>query len=80
MTTTMARLAEFGLSWCVARPDARAAAPKVAPSLLTAIWASYGLGAVAAAFAIPATTRPLFVPAAMLLVVALASALEQPRA
>jgi uncharacterized membrane protein YoaK (UPF0700 family) len=69
VTTTMARLAEFGLGWCIARPEARAAAPKIAPSLLLAIWMFYGLGAIAASFAMTATARPLFFPAAMLVLV-----------
>ena len=70
VTTTMARLAEFGLHWCVARPDAKAAAPKIAPSLLGAIWACYGLGAVGASLAMRILTQPLFVPAVMLVIVA----------
>jgi uncharacterized membrane protein YoaK (UPF0700 family) len=80
VTTTMARLAEFSLAWCIARPQARAAAPKTAPALLVAIWASYGLGAIAAPFAMAVTARPLFFPAAVLVVVAALTVLNQPRA
>jgi uncharacterized membrane protein YoaK (UPF0700 family) len=76
VTTTMALLCEFGLTWCLARPEARAAAPKTAPSLLALIWACYGLGAVIAARAIPQTAHPLFLPAAMLAIVALLIAIR----
>jgi uncharacterized membrane protein YoaK (UPF0700 family) len=79
VTTTMARLAEFALAWCIARPQARAAAPKTAPSLLVAIWTCYGLGAIAAAFAMKATARPLFFPAAMLVIVAALTMLKEPQ-
>jgi uncharacterized membrane protein YoaK (UPF0700 family) len=79
VTTTMARLAEFGFNWCIARPQAREAAPKTAPSLLAAIWICYGLGAIAAALVMPATARPLFVPAGMLVLVALLTVLNQSR-
>jgi uncharacterized membrane protein YoaK (UPF0700 family) len=79
VTTTMARLAEFCLAWLIARPQARAAAPKTAPSLLLVIWICYGLGAIAAAFAMAATSRPLFVPAAMLAVVAALTSRKEPQ-
>jgi uncharacterized membrane protein YoaK (UPF0700 family) len=71
ITTSMARLCEFGLAWCVARPEARAAAPKTGPSLLAAIWLCYGLGAVAAGFLLPLMSRPLIIPAATVVLVAL---------
>jgi uncharacterized membrane protein YoaK (UPF0700 family) len=80
VTTTMARLSEFGLSWLIARPQAREAAPKTAPSLLAAIWICYALGAVAAALVMRTTAWPLFAPAAMLVLVAFIVALKQSRA
>ncbi|MBV9567747.1 MAG: DUF1275 domain-containing protein [Hyphomicrobiales bacterium] len=70
VTTTMARLAEFCTHWMIARSQARAAVTKAAPALLVVIWICYGLGAIAAAFAMAVTSRPLFFPAAMLVLVA----------
>lgn len=70
VTTTMARLAEFCTHWMIARPQARAAVTRTAPALLVVIWICYGLGAIAAAFAMAVTSRPLFFPAAMLALVA----------
>ncbi len=80
VTTTMARLSEFGLSWCISRPEARAASAKIGPSLLASIWACYGLGAVGAALAIPIMTEPLLLPAAMLVLVASILAVRESRA
>jgi uncharacterized membrane protein YoaK (UPF0700 family) len=79
VTTTMARLCEFGLTWCLARPEARAAASKIAPSLLAAIWACYGLGAIVAARVMPLTAHPLFLAAATLAIVALLIAIKDTR-
>jgi uncharacterized membrane protein YoaK (UPF0700 family) len=71
VTTTMARLAEFCTAWLIARPQAEAAIAKTAPALLVVIWVCYGLGAILAACAMAATSRPLFFPAAMLALVAI---------
>ncbi len=71
VTTTMARLAEFCTAWLIARPQAEAAMAKTAPALLVVIWICYGLGAVLAAGVMAVTSRPLFVPAAMLALVAI---------
>ncbi len=71
VTTTMARLAEFCTAWLVARPQAEAAIAKTAPALLGVIWTCYGMGAILAAFAMAVTSRPLFVPAVMLAIVAI---------
>jgi uncharacterized membrane protein YoaK (UPF0700 family) len=71
VTTTMARLAEFCTAWLIARPQAEAAMAKTAPALLVVIWICYGLGAVLAAGVMAVTSRPLFVPAAMLVLVAI---------
>jgi uncharacterized membrane protein YoaK (UPF0700 family) len=71
VTTTMARLAEFCTAWLIARPQAEAAMAKTAPALLVVIWICYGLGAVIAAGVMAVTSRPLFVPAAMLVLVAI---------
>jgi uncharacterized membrane protein YoaK (UPF0700 family) len=71
VTTSMARLSEFGLAWCIARPEARAGAPKIGPSLLAAIWASYGIGAIAAGYMLPLIARPLIAPAVIIVLVAL---------
>jgi uncharacterized membrane protein YoaK (UPF0700 family) len=71
VTTTMARLAEFCAAWLIARPQAEAAMAKTAPALLVVIWICYGLGAILAACAMAVTSRPLFLPAAMLALVAI---------
>lgn len=77
VTTTMARLAEFCTAWVIARPQARAATAKTAPALLVVIWICYGLGAILAAFAMAVTSRPLFIPAAMLAIVAILITFQQ---
>ena len=77
VTTTMARLAEFCTAWVVARPQAQAAVAKTAPALLVVIWICYGLGAIVAAFAMAVTSRPLFIPAAMLAIVAILITFKQ---
>ncbi|MBV8769628.1 MAG: DUF1275 domain-containing protein [Hyphomicrobiales bacterium] len=78
VTTTMTRLAEFCTHWLIARPQARAAVVKTAPALLVVIWVCYGLGALAAAFAMALTSRPLFFPAAMLALVAALTIFKEP--